>query len=110
MDIEASSPKRALAKAKASREEHGDELVFQPYDGRHPVNHIEILDDEGDLVAEWYDPASLVEFAAPELLNACRLLVEAYAKGKENGHIDWNDIDIAHEAARHAIPMAEAEA
>jgi hypothetical protein len=38
--------------------------------------------------------------AAPHLLRACRLLLKAYAKGAENNeHIDWDDIDIAHDAA-----------
>jgi hypothetical protein len=40
-------------------------------------------------------------------IRACRLLVEAYAKGAESEHIDWEELDLAHETAVFALGIAE---
>ena len=45
--------------------------------------------------------------AAPDLRDACRLLVDAYARGKESEHIDWSDVDQAHAAALEALRGAD---
>lgn len=45
--------------------------------------------------------------AAPDLLAAAQLLVDAYRKGEENGSsMDWSDVDQAWEAAKAAIAKA----
>jgi hypothetical protein len=42
--------------------------------------------------------------AAPDLLEACLTLIEAYIRGEENaGEMDWEDVDSAHELALEAV-------
>ena len=43
--------------------------------------------------------------ASPKLaLYALETLVEAYRRGKRRGgDVDWSDVDVAHELARHAL-------
>jgi hypothetical protein len=44
--------------------------------------------------------------AVPQLVRACRLLVTAYAKAAESEHVDWDDVDLAHDAAILALGIA----
>lgn len=44
-------------------------------------------------------------------LEAAELLVAVYREGKRRGgHIEWSDLDIAHEIARHALVVARCSA
>ena len=110
-EIEASNPQQALEKARALNEE-GDELIFDHYDEGHPVNQIEIVDEEdedGDDFLEWQNDDLRLRCAAQELLEACRLLVAAYAKGAKSQQVDWEDLDLAHKAAQSALAKAGAQ-
>jgi hypothetical protein len=44
--IEADTPEEALAAAYKMNEEDDGALLFEKYDEPHPVNHIEILDED----------------------------------------------------------------
>jgi hypothetical protein len=37
------------------------------------------------------------------LVRACRLLVEAYNNSEASEHVDWNDVDLAYDAALSAL-------
>lgn len=41
-----------------------------------------------------------------QALHACHLLRHAYHAGATNGHIEWEDVDAAHEQAVKALKMA----
>ena len=41
-----------------------------------------------------------------QAIRACRLLVEAYRKAEESHSVNWEDVDIAVEAAQSALDMA----
>lgn len=42
---------------------------------------------------------------------ACELLVQAYDRGRSNdSHVDWSDVDLAHEAAVAALALPGPEA
>ena len=110
VEIEATTPEEALAKARAIDDaDRAGILDFERYSDLHPTNQIEIFDEDGYELAEWQDDDLRCRLAARELLAACRLLVAAYAKGAESQCIDWEDLDLAHEAAQSALAMAEAK-
>jgi hypothetical protein len=72
-DFKARSPQHALKKARAFYDKRTEELMFQGYDGGHPVNEIEVHDAEGDQVALWQDDELRVRLAAHDLLDAAEL-------------------------------------
>ena len=45
--------------------------------------------------------------AAPNLLKACKRLIAAYKAGEENEHVEWNDVDDAHEMPVNAVRNAQ---
>lgn len=107
-EIEAADPQEALAQAKTLNESQDHGLIFSRYDEDQPVNHIEILAADCTELAHWHDRDLLVRMASPHLLKACRLLIRAYALGEENNaHVDWNDVDRAHDAAQLALEMVQ---
>jgi hypothetical protein len=81
--IEASDPQQALEKAKTQYElKEGDDLIFAHYDEGQPVNHIEILDADGNDAAHWRDADLLLRIAAPDMLSLLKRINDAfYVKG-----------------------------
>jgi antitoxin component HigA of HigAB toxin-antitoxin module len=48
--------------------------------------------------------------AAPDLLNACLLLMQAYRNGQDNdASMDWSDVDLAWDAAKKAVAFVRPE-
>jgi hypothetical protein len=41
------------------------------------------------------------------LVQACRLLVQAYADGEASEHVEWDDVDHAHDAALSALAKVQ---
>jgi hypothetical protein len=74
--FKARSPQDALRKARAFHDEHTQALMFQSYDGGHPVNEIAVHDADGDQVALWQDDDLRVHLAAHDLLDALELCVD----------------------------------
>src|SRR5258708_38503358 len=77
--FEARSPRDALTKARAFYDEHTDELMFQSYDGGHPVNEITVCDTGGNEVALWQDDNLRVRLAAGDMLDALEPCVDCLA-------------------------------
>jgi hypothetical protein len=71
--FKARSPRHALQKARALCDEHPEDLMFQHYDGGHPVNEISVHDEHGDEVALWQDDDLRIRLAGHDLLDAGQL-------------------------------------
>ena len=69
----ARSPQDALRKARAFCDERTGELMFESYDGGHPVNEIAVRDTDGDEGALRQHDDLRVRLAAHDLLDAGEL-------------------------------------
>ena len=76
-DIEADPPEEALAAACKMNEDDDGSLHFEKYDEPHPVNHIEILDQDHNELAHWRDADLLLRMAGPDLLEALQFCDDA---------------------------------
>lgn len=76
----AHSPLAALKKARAFYDKRTEELMFQSYDGGHPVVEIAIHNSDGDQVAIWQDDDLRVRLAAHDLLEALELCIDCLAE------------------------------
>jgi hypothetical protein len=68
--FKARSPRHALKKALTFYDERPEELMFESYDGGHPVNEIEVHDATGGSVAVWRNDDMRLRLAAHDLLDA----------------------------------------
>lgn len=106
-DIEANTPQQALALARqdASSGQVYHEAFFDAYEGRAPINEIEVCED-GESVALWQDSDLALRNAAAQLLDALQDLVErdraeAASCGLTGDEMTWL------EDARRAIALAK---
>jgi hypothetical protein len=81
LGIEAETPEKALANARAIITDDFDALMFQNYEGPFPVNEIAICDKDYVELAVWHDDDMLVRLAASDLLSAARLVIARWESG-----------------------------
>ena len=79
VDIEAKTPKQALARAR--KIDARRELRFDPYDDIMPVNEIIVTDPDGGEVVGWLDDDVYLRNAAHDLLDAAELVVARWQRG-----------------------------
>jgi hypothetical protein len=68
--FKARSPRHALKKALAFYDRHTEDLMFTAYDGGHPINEIEVFNEDGCSVGVWQDDDMRLRLAARALLDA----------------------------------------
>ena len=89
-EIAAGTPADALAAACKMNEEDGGSLQFERYDEPHPVNHIEILDNDHNELAHWRDADLLLRMAAADLFQAlefCAMTLADLEASERKGYI-----------------------
>jgi hypothetical protein len=79
VDIEAKTPKQALARAR--KIDAPRELWFDPYDGILPVNEIVVTDPDGEEVAGWLDDDVHLRLAARDMLEALQFIAADIEEG-----------------------------
>ena len=82
-DIEADTPEEALTIARQLRDS-GDiyhEAFFDGYDGRTPINEIEVCHEDEEELAVWRDEELVLRRAAPDLLNAAEKILDRWQNG-----------------------------
>src|SRR5690242_5357836 len=109
--IKATSPKRALQRARKIESEKNETLSYQSYDTTNGVERIEIWSADGRTVAEWESDDLRLRLAATDLLDAletqtdaAKAVIDAWAKGDLAAAVRMLDGSIA--AARAAISKA----
>jgi len=103
-DIKADTPEQALALARQLRDS-GDiyhEASFDRYDGRAPINEIEVCHEDDEGLAVWQDDDLLLRLAAAELLAAAQKIRD----GWQNGDIG----EVIHELAAAVAAAKEGAA
>jgi len=77
--FQARSPRDALRQARAFYDDRTEELIFDSYDGRHPVTDITVRDAKGHEVALWHHDELRLRLAAGDTLEALELCVDCLA-------------------------------
>jgi hypothetical protein len=110
-EIDAGTPEEALAAACKMNNEDKGILHFEKYDEPHPVNHIEILDQDHNELAHWRDADLLLRMAGPDLLEAlqfCEMTLADLEASKRKGYIAQAK-KLARAALVRAKPAARSE-
>lgn len=81
-EVEADTPELALAAARKIAAESSDDLFFEAYASAFPINEIVIGNEEDSAeLAIWLDDDLRLRFAAEDLLNAARRVLERWETG-----------------------------
>ena len=102
-DIEADTPEQALAVARQLCES-GDiyhEALFDDYDGRAPINEIEVCHEDEEALAVWQDDDLRLRLAAADLLTAAEKILDRWQNGDIGEAI--HELAIAVEAAKEGV-------
>ena len=83
--FKARSPQAALKQARAFYEDHAEDLMFESYDGGHPVTEIVVRDAAGSEVALWQDDDLRLRLAADDLLAALQHCADCLADPAKRG-------------------------
>jgi len=77
-DVQAKTPKQALARARKRLAEDRLDLWFERYDATSDVNEIVVVSDDGGTeLAFWHDDDMRLHMAAYDLLQACEMILDA---------------------------------
>jgi hypothetical protein len=80
-DVQAKTPKQALARARKLLTEDKLDLWFEHYDATSDVNEIVVSDDDGSELAFWQDDDMRLHMAAQDLLEALEFIAADIEEG-----------------------------
>jgi hypothetical protein len=80
-DVQAKTPKQALARARKLLAEDKLDLWFEHYDATSDVNEIVVSDADGTELAFWHDDDMRLNMAAQDLLDAAQLVIDRWERG-----------------------------
>jgi hypothetical protein len=80
-DVQANTPKQALARARKLLAEDKLDLWFEHYDPTSDVNEIVVSDGDGTELAFWHDDDMRLHMAAQDLLDAAQLVIDRWERG-----------------------------
>jgi hypothetical protein len=107
--FEADTPQQALETARQFLDQHGEDLIFEAYDGGMAVDEIEIRTDDADELAVWHSEDLALRLAARDLLDALEYVAGhasmARHHANERGWIA--SLENVEKAARAAIAKAK---
>jgi hypothetical protein len=86
-DIEAPTAEAALTTARHVATQDADGLCFHNYESALPINEIAVEDEDGNELSVWRDDDLSLRLAAPDLLDAGRLVVARWEKGDLAGAV-----------------------
>jgi hypothetical protein len=80
-EIEASNPEEALKQARQIATDDPYSLEYEPYEEFCPIGEIQVLDEDENVVAHWYDDELRLRIATSELLAAAEKVVARWERG-----------------------------
>jgi hypothetical protein len=80
-DVQAKTPKQALARARKLLTEDSLDLWFERYDATSDVNEIVVSDADGTELAFWFDEDTCLRLAASDMLEALEFIAADIEEG-----------------------------